>query len=61
MPETNFVSLDYRVYGELMEAKATADALKALIRKKHNNYSDILRTEIELLYVLYCEQGGEKA
>ena len=61
MPEKNFVSLDYRVYGELMEAKATADALKTLIRKKYDNYADILRTEIELLHLLYCAQEGDES
>jgi hypothetical protein len=58
MPENNLVYIDCREYGELITAKATADALKALIRKKYENYSDILRTEIELLYVLYCEGGN---
>ena len=61
VPENKFVSVDYRVYGELMEAKATAGALKALIRNKKDNYGEITRAEIELLYVLYCTQGGEQA
>ena len=60
VPENNFVSLDYRVYGELMATKAIADAFKALIRNKKDNYGEITRTEIELLYVLYCEQAGEE-
>ena len=61
MPDNTFVSVDYRLYGELMAAKATADALKNVIRNKKNSYAEISRTEIELLYVLYCTQDGEKA
>ena len=61
MPERNLVFIEVREYEELIAAKVAADAFKALIRKKFNGFSDILRTEIELLYVLYCEQEGSEA
>ena len=61
MLEKSLVTVNGLEYSELIKAKATADALKALIRKKFDGYFDITRTEIELLYVLYCEQEGSEA
>ena len=60
MHERNLVFVEVMEYEELVAAKVAADAFKALIRKKFNDYSDILRTEIELLHTLYCTQEGEK-
>jgi hypothetical protein len=60
MPDNTFVSVDYRVYGELVAGKATADALKAMIRNKMKCFGEVSRAEVELLYALYCEDG-EKA
>lgn len=60
MPENTFVSVDYRLYGELVAGKAAADALKSLLRAKKENYGEINRIEVELLYALYCgEEGGK--
>jgi hypothetical protein len=54
MPEKKYVE-------ELVLKKSIADALISLIRHKKESYGEITRAEIELLYVLYCEQGGEEA
>lgn len=53
IPDIEFVE-------ELMAKKGVADALINLIRAKKESYSEITRTEIELLYVLYCTQEGSE-
>ena len=54
MPDVEFIE-------ELVAKKSIADALINLIRTKKESYAEITRAEVELLYVLYCGQGGEKA
>ena len=53
MPDIEYIE-------ELVAKKSVADALINLIRTKKESYSEISRAEIELLYVLYCEQAGEE-
>ena len=52
MPDIEYIE-------ELVAKKSIADALINLIRTKKEGYAEITRTEIELLYVLYCTQDGE--